>query len=339
MSDLFDPGPHGHDWRDERTATNERRTRVVVWLTLVTMAVEIAAGYFYGSMALLADGWHMASHAGALGVAAFAYAFARRRAGDAAFSFGTGKVADLGAYTSALALLGIAGLMAWESAKRFVAPVPIRYDEALFVAVVGLLVNLLSAWLLGHDHDHDHGHDHGHDHSHDHSHDPDHDHDHDHDDHDVHEHAHDLNLRAAYLHVLADAVTSVGAIVALGLGRRFGWAFLDSAVGIAGSLLVGAWAIGLLRQSSAALLDRTPDPALPARVRALLEAEPGVSVHDVHAWRLAPGRLSLMVSLDAREPRPPVHYRRRLAGLPGLVHLTVEVNPAPSAKAGIDIQH
>jgi cation diffusion facilitator family transporter len=292
------------------------------------MVVELAAGWLTGSMALLADGWHMGSHAAALGIAAYAYAFARRHRADPRFTFGTGKVSSLAGYSSAL-LLGAGALwMLVESLGRLVDPVPIRYGDALLVAALGLGVNLFSAWLLdraGEGHGH-HGHDHHHDHGQDHHH-----------GHDDHDHVQvqgrpqdarpqDHNLRAAYLHVLADALTSVLALVALGLGMAFGWAFLDPLMGVAGALLVGTWAWGLARDSAAVLLDAGDHGDIAAAVRGAIEADADNQVADLHLWRVGPGGHACIVSLVTHKPRPVEHYRALLAGLPGLLHVTVEVN-------------
>lgn len=294
-------------------AAGERATWQVIVITTVMMVVEIAAGWAFGSMALLADGWHMASHAGALGITAFAYSFARRHAGNPRFTFGTGKVSSLAGFTSAVVLAMVALLMAWESGLRLVHPVSIHYGEALLVAVVGLLVNLASAWLLGgHGHDHDHGHDHhGHEHDHDHEHCEGHQ---------------DHNLRAAYLHILADALTSVTAIGALLAGRYLGWAFLDPLMGLAGSALIGWWSWGLLRDTSQVLLDHTPDEALAEEIQRRMRAE-GSTVTDLHLWRAGPGQqlliLALAVPPDA--PADPEYYKARLRELEHIFHVSVEI--------------
>jgi cation diffusion facilitator family transporter len=319
---------HGHDYGTAAQVRAEGFTRAVVALTLGFMVVELVAGWLTGSMALLADGWHMGSHAAALGIAAYAYAFARRHRADPRFTFGTGKVSSLAGYSSAL-LLGAGALwMLVESLGRLVDPVPIRYGDALLVAALGLGVNLFSAWLLdraGEGHGH-HGHDHHHDHGQDHHH-----------GHDDHDHVQvqgrpqdarpqDHNLRAAYLHVLADALTSVLALVALGLGMAFGWAFLDPLMGVAGALLVGTWAWGLARDSAAVLLDAGDHGDIAAAVRGAIEADADNQVADLHLWRVGPGGHACIVSLVTHKPRPVEHYRALLAGLPGLLHVTVEVN-------------
>jgi cation diffusion facilitator family transporter len=288
---------HDHDFGTAAEQHAERRTRWVVGLTFVTMLVELAAGWLTGSMALTADAWHMASHVGALGLSAVAYRVARRRAGDARFTFGTGKIPALAGYSSALLLGVVAGWMAWESMRRLFAPVTIRYAEAMGVAMLGLAVNLSSAWLLGHRHErHDH---------------------HDHVDH---------NLRAAYLHVLADALTSMLAVVALAGGMVFGWRMLDPLMGLAGAVVVGRWAWGLARDSGSVLLDAENHDEVAAAVRRLIEAEPGHQIADLHIWRIGAASRACIVSLVAPAPRPTEDYRRMLSAIPGLDHVTVEVS-------------
>lgn len=297
---------HAHDFGSAADRHAERRTRWVVGLTFATMLAELAAGWLTGSMALMADAWHMASHVGALGLAAFAYGFARRHTGDTRFTFGTGKVSALAGYTSALLLGLVAFWMVWESLQRFLQPVPIRYAEAMVVAALGLAVNLLSAWLLDH-HDHDHAHASHHDHPH------------------HHEHV-DHNLRAAYVHVLADALTSVAAIVALAGGMVFGWSLLDPLMGLVGAAVVARWAYGLAREGAAVLLDAEDHGAVASEVRRLLEAEPDHGVADLHLWRVGPASRACIVSLVTHTPRPAEYYRERLAGIPGIDHVTVEIH-------------
>ena len=293
---------HSHDFGTDREQRAERRTRWVVALAFVTMVIEITAGWLTGSMALLADGWHMASHVGALGLAAFAYAFARRHAGDARYTFGTGKVTALAGYSSALLLGAVALWMAWDSVHRLVAPVEVHYVEAMAVAVLGLVVNLASAWLLDHDHHHDHEHDHHH-----------------------HEHV-DHNLRAAYLHVLADALTSVLAIAALAGGLVFGWRFLDPLMGIVGALLIGRWAVGLARDSAGMLLDAEDHGHVAEDIRHIVEAIPDHEVADLHVWRVGPASRACIVSLVSHTPLAVEDYRQRLSAIEGLDHVTVEIN-------------
>jgi cation diffusion facilitator family transporter len=284
----------GHD-------KNARRTLWVVWLTAATMVVEIVAGWMTGSMALLADGFHMATHAGALAVAAAAYRYARRHARNPRFTFGTGKVGDLSGFASAL-LLGVMALfIAIESGMRFLEPVQVAFGEATLVAIVGLIINIISAFLLGHDHSHDHGHGHDHD--------------------DGHQHGHaDNNLRAAYVHVLTDALTSVLAIAALLAGRYLGWWWLDPAVGILGSIVIARWAWGLMKDTAAILLD-TAEPALTAKVRALAETE-GATIRDLHVWRIGPHAHAVILSLAPGANGAAV--RARLHALPRMAHVTVE---------------
>lgn len=295
---------HAHDFATGAEHHAERRTRWVVGLTFVTMLVELAAGWLTGSMALMADAWHMASHVAALGLAAFAYAFARRHAGDDRFTFGTGKVSALAGYTSALLLGMVAFWMVWESVQRLFQPVPIHYAEAMAVAALGLAVNLASAWLLGDEHHH-------------------HDHDHDHEHHQAHV---DHNLRAAYMHVLADALTSVLAIVALAGGMLYGWQFLDPVMGLVGAALVGRWAWGLARDSGEVLLDAEDHGRVAGEVRRLMEAIPDHEVADLHLWRIGPASRACILSLVTHQPRPAEYYRQTLAAIPGLDHLTVEIN-------------
>jgi len=304
----------GHD-------RNEGRTRLVMLLTAAMMVAEIAAGIAFGSMALLADGWHMASHAGALGISAFAYAYARRHQNSGKYSFGTGKVGDLAGFSSALVLAMVAALMAYESVVRLISPVSIAFDQAIAVAVLGLVVNLVSAWLLKDDHHHHHGHDH-HDHEH---HD---DHDHDHDDHAHHHHA-DHNLRAAYLHVITDALTSVLAIAALVMGRFFGWTWMDPLMGIVGAIVIAKWAFGLMGDTGRVLLDATPDTKLTEAVRTAVEAEADNSVADLHVWRIGPGHHAAVLTVVTHHPRAPAHYKALVANVPGLSHITVEVETCP----------
>jgi len=321
---------HEHAFLGERHDQNERRTWFVVALTLVMMVAEIVAGSLFGSMALLADGWHMGTHAAALGIAAFAYRFARQHLGNAHFTFGTGKFGDLAAFTSAIILGLIAVQIAYESVLRLMSPVPIVYGEAIAVAVLGLCVNLTSAFLLRDSHDHDHGHGYGHGHAHGDDDDHDHDHDHGHDGH-HHHHGyrhHDSNLRAAYIHVMADAATSVLAISALVVAMYSGWVWADPAVGLIGSVVIASWAFGLIRASGAVLLDVRADEKLEKTIRARLEAGED-RVTDLHLWQVGPGHRAVLVSLVSHEPQDPAVYKQRLVGLKGLSHVTVEVASCP----------
>jgi cation diffusion facilitator family transporter len=282
----------------------------VVALTAIMMVGEIVAGTLFGSMALLADGWHMATHAAALGIAALAYLFARRQARNTQFSFGTGKFGDLAAFASAIILGIIAIQIGFESAERLVRPVPIAFSEAISVAVLGLAVNLVSAWLLRDQH-HGHHHDHGH----------------------AHHHHRDNNLRAAYIHVLADAATSVLAIAALVAAMVAQWAWADPVVGIIGSVVIASWAWGLMRASGAVLLDASSDKNLEAVIRDRLETR-GDKVTDLHLWQVGPGHRAAVISLISDNPLPPAAYKRRLGGLHGLSHVTIEVETCEHDQTG-----
>ncbi len=302
---------HSHTFLGTRHARNERRTWIVVALTLAMMAGEIVGGALYGSIALMADGWHMATHAAALGIAAFAYRFARRHAEDARVSFGTGKVGELAGFASAVVLAVIAALIGYESIVRLFSPVAIGYREAIAIASLGLVVNLASAWLLRDDHGHGH-------HHHDHGHHDGHPHDHD--------HHQDHNLRSAYLHVLADALTSVLAIVALLSAGAFGWLWMDAAVGIVGAAVIMIWAVGLIRGAGGVLLDMVPDPTLQAEIRRRLETADD-KVSDLHLWSVGPGHAAVIASVVSDRPQDPATYKAHLAGLAGLSHVTIEIHP------------
>jgi cation diffusion facilitator family transporter len=331
-SHSMDRWTHDHVYLGRNHARNERRTWFVVALTAAMMVVEIIAGLAFGSMALLADGLHMMTHAGALTIAALAYLYARRHARDPGFSFGTGKVGDLASFGSAIILAVVALLVGYESLLRLYSPVAIQFDEAIPIAVIGLVVNVASAWLLGGAHSHGHERDHGHEHGHAHDHDHDHD-DHAHDDHapDL-EHLHrDHNLSSAYFHVLADAATSVLAIVALLAGRYYGLNWLDPVMGVAGAILIGRWSINLMRDSGAVLTDAVPDPQLARRVREKLEVGDD-RVADLHLWRLGPGHTAVVVTMVSDTPQEPEHYKQRLHGLPSLSHVTIEVQRCPHGK-------
>lgn len=351
--------PHAFHTGDQAA---ERRTRLVMLITLATMFVEIAAGWWFNSMALLADGWHMSSHAAAIGLSSLAYWAARRYAQDARFAFGTWKIEVLAGFTSALLLLGVAAAMVGGSVERLVSPQDIHYQEAIAVAVLGLGVNLACALILGHDHaeggEHGHGHHHGHHHhehahakparaeaqahahhGHDHAH-----HDHGHHDHD-HGHAHhhhepvpgerykqDINLRAAYVHVIADAATSVLAIVALAAGLLLGWSWLDPVMGLVGAALVAVWAVGLLRESARGLLDSEMDHPLTEEIRSALagfdaDAPGSVQVADLHVWRIGRDKYASIIGLVTDDPLvDPAAVKARLAEHGELVHVTVEIN-------------
>ena len=294
---------HDHDFTDASQRDAARRTYWVIALTSVTMVVELVAGFWTGSMALLADGWHMATHVGALSIAAFAYYLTQRYAQDPRFTFGTGKIATLGGFTSAVVLGIVSLLLVIESIDRLIEPQPVRFAEAMLVAWIGLAVNLLSAWLLGHARDTgDHAH-HGHNHLH-----------------------HDHNLRGAYLHVLADALTSVLAIVALWAGWQFGWVWMDPAVGIIGAIVISRWAYGLLRDTGAILIDAEDCSDTERQIRAAIETHPDKRIADLHVWRVGPRSLACIVSLVTHQPGSAAVYKALLAGIDGLEHVTIEVN-------------
>ena len=294
---------------DEGNPLAERKTRLALWLTVFMMFAEIVGGWVFNSMALLADGWHMSSHALALGLSLLAYSTARRFANDYRFAFGTWKIEVLGGYTSALFLVAVAGLMFYHSVERLISPLSIHYDQAIALALIGLLTNLVCAWLLKDDHSHGHDHAHAHDHA--------------HDDH----HHQDLNLRAAYFHVLADAATSVLAIVALFGGKLWGADWLDPLMGIAGALLVGIWAYGLLRDTSRVLLDAEMDAPVVAEIGAVIAASPiPAEMTDLHVWRVGKGKYACIVSLAVEGDATPEDFRQQLAIHEELVHITVELN-------------
>ena len=326
---------HSHSFGLDRRRPGERRTLIVALLTAVTMVVEVVAGIAFGSMALLADGLHMASHAVALGLAVLAYIYCRRHAGDPRFAFGTGKVNSLGGYTSALLLAGFALYMAVESVTRLVTPVPIVYDAAIVVAVIGLIVNGVSVFILdvrhhapdqsaeahrhgaeAGGHHHGHGHSHGQDHSHGHG----------------HSHGHqDHNLRGAYLHVLADALTSMLAIVALVAGKYLGTVWMDPAMGIVGAILVGRWAYGLLRDSGHTLLDRQAPATARDAIRRSVERFRDTRVVDLHVWSIGPGLFAAELAVVSHEPEEPSVYKELLSDA-GLAHITIEVHRCPGER-------
>jgi cation diffusion facilitator family transporter len=290
---------HDHDFL-HRQEHGERRVLIVLGLTLVTMVVEIVAGFIFNSMALTADGWHMGTHAAAFGITIFAYRYARKNAKNPRFSFGTGKVSVLGGFASAVALGVVALLMAIESIHRIISPQEISFNQAIGVAVIGLIVNLVSAVLLKGEHHH-HGHDH----------------DHHHEDH---------NLKAAYLHVLADAVTSIAAIIALVLGSIFGWAILDPLMGVVGSLVITRWAIGLMKETSGILLDGSVDPAFCEKIQAAVESEADLKVTDLHVWAVAPGHHAVILTVKTSNDWKPEAVKALLDGIGHLVHINVEVH-------------
>jgi cation diffusion facilitator family transporter len=326
--------PHCHAPRfDAGNPLAEVSIRRAFWLTSAMMVIEIIGGWWFNSMAVLADGWHMSSHALALGLSAFAYAFARRHATHRRYAFGTWKIEVLGSYTSALFLLGIAALMAFQSTERLLSPQLIQYNDAIVIAVVGLGVNLLCAWWLrGHHHGHDHAHEHHQVHDHDHDHDHEHEHEHDHEsDHEALPQHQDLNVRSAYIHVLADAATSVFAIVALFGGKLLGFSWLDPAMGIAGAVLVAVWAQGLLRDSGRVLLDAEMDAPVVRVVREVIEhGKVPARITDLHVWRVGRARYACVVSLTTSSERDAEYFRRELATHEELAHITVEVDHVAS---------
>jgi cation diffusion facilitator family transporter len=299
---------HRHRYNIE-DGHGERNTRRVIVLTLSMMIIEIAAGYWFGSMALLADGWHMGTHAVALSITAFAYYYARRHSDNPNYSFGTGKVGVLGGFSSAVVLAVIALLIGVESVQRLVSPQPIRFNEAIAVAFVGLVVNVISAFLLQEKHGHHHGHGHDHEHT---------------------EKFRDHNLRAAYFHVLADALTSVLAIIALFTGKAFGWIWMDPIMGIVGALIISRWSYGLLVDTGKVLLDRDVNQEAIAEIRAIIEADSDNRVSDLHVWRVGSHHLSAVISIVTHYPKSPDHYKNLLEEYDEIAHVTVEVNSCDS---------
>ncbi|MGI2066336.1 cation diffusion facilitator family transporter [Shewanella sp. MF08487] len=344
------PWQHSHQF-SSLNREGEKNTRYVLYLTIVTMVAEIAAGTIYGSMALLADGWHMGTHAAAFMITLFAYSYARKHANDPAFAFGTGKVSVLGGYTSAIALGLVALVMVIESAMRLISPEQIHFNEAIFVAVIGLSVNVLSVFLLKDHHTHDHGHHNGHGHSHDNDHQDDHEdehaytaHSHDtnshHDSHEQdHQHAaehehksqkvqggHDHNLRAAYFHVLADALTSVLAIAALLFGKYMGLTWLDPVMGIVGAVIISRWSWGLIQQTSPILLDGGVKASLQRKVAETIEAVPDHQIADLHLWRVSADHHAIMVSIVSHSPKDASYFNQLLSQFPELSHITIELH-------------
>lgn len=297
---------HSHSFGQDQKRAGEFRTFIVIAITAAMMVVEITAGLTYGSMALLADGLHMGSHTVALGINAFAYVYARRHAHNARYSFGTGKVNTLGGYTGAILLAVFAALMAWESVQRLITPVSIAFNQAIFVAVLGLIVNGASVFILGANHEH-------------------HEHDHDH-------HHHDHNLKSAYLHVLADALTSVLAIFALLIGKYYGAIWMDPLMGIVGAILVARWSIGLLKSTSRILLDEQGSEAIQDAIRDKIEQQGENRIVDLHLWTVGPGIYSLIISIVSKSPQNPGHYRSLLPTHLHLHHVSIEVHPYDEAQ-------
>ncbi|PZU93144.1 MAG: cation transporter [Leptolyngbya sp.] len=294
---------HSHIFSAEKNQA-ENRTKVVLFLTAITMVVEVLAGTVFGSMALLADGWHMATHVAAFGIAVFAYQYARRHAQDAKYTFGTGKVSVLGGFTSAVVLAIIAFIMALESIVRLFQPQSIQFNEAIYVAAIGLAVNLISAVLLQDHHDYS-SHD-GH--------------------HQDHHHHHDQNLRAAYVHVLADALTSIFAIAALFSGKFWGWVWMDAAMGLIGALVISRWAYGLVRETGSILLDGAIDKPIKLKIVSAIEQDADNRVTDLHVWKLSENHMATTVSLITHYPKAPDYYKSLLSHIPGLSHVLIEVN-------------
>ncbi|NEQ46853.1 MAG: CDF family Co(II)/Ni(II) efflux transporter DmeF [Leptolyngbya sp. SIOISBB] len=297
----LDQWQHLHDFSEVQSQA-EKNTKIVTVFTAVMMATEIAAGTVFGSMALLADGWHMATHVAAFGITIFAYRYARNHAADPQYTFGTGKVSMLGGFASAIALAVVAFLMAFESVERFFQPQLIQFNESIGVASLGLLVNLASAWLLHEHHDHHH---------------------HDHD----HHHAHDHNLRAAYFHVLADALTSVFTIVALFAGKYLDWVWMDALMGLVGAAVITKWAHSLIKDTSAGLLDAAADKKIKLDIMTAIEADADNRIADLHVWCLTPNQLAATISIVTHYPKAPEEYKKLLAHITSLAHMLVEVNP------------
>jgi cation diffusion facilitator family transporter len=302
-------GQHSHDFgSDSRPA--EKRTWTVVAITAAMMVIELASGYLFNSMAVVADGWHMSTHAAALGLAGIAFALSRRAAKDTRFAFGPWKIEALGGFTSALILLGVAVFMAWQSVQRIFQPLEIQYGQALIVAAVGLVVNVVCALILGGGH---RGHHDGHEHPHEHT-----------------GHSHhapvDVNSKAAYMHVVADALTSILAIIALLVGRFLHFGLLDPLMGIVGGVLITVWAIGLIRESSRVLLDREMDNEIVAEVRTLVESDGYSKVSDLHVWRVGKSHFACALAIVGTRGLEAADYREKLKTLEGLAHVTIEVN-------------
>ena len=313
---------HGFNPHGQEQKKAERGTRLVLALTVAAMLLEIGAGWWTGSMALLADGWHMSSHVLAIGLSAFAYAAARRLAKDTRFAFGTWKIEVLAGFASAILLAGVAALMVAGSLERLLAPQPIRYAEAIAVALLGLAVNVASAFILGgaHDHGHAHGHSHGHAHSHAHGH--------------SHDYGHeDLNLKAAYIHVIADAATSVLAIAALACGWAWGWNWMDPVMGIVGAVLVGVWAKGLIVETGKVLLDREMDAPVVAEIREAIENPPDAGctrVSDLHVWRVSKDVYACALTVVTHDRALTADaLRQRIAIHEEVAHSTIEIQHCP----------
>lgn len=292
---------HSHDF-SVKNDRGERRTKYVLILTAITMIVEILAGSVFGSMALLADGWHMGTHVAAFMITIFAYRYARKHADNPAYAFGTGKVSVLGGFASAVALAVVALVMLIESMQRIIDPHTIQFNEAIAVASLGLFVNVISAFLLKSDHHHHH-HDHG-----------------------GHHHHHDHNLRAAYLHVLADALTSLLAIIALVSGKYLGWGWLDPIMGIVGAVIITRWSYGLLKQTGPILLDGSIEETYQAAVKETIEKDSDNQISDIHIWKVGANHYAAIISLVTRFPKSTEYYKELLNDFHKLSHITIEVN-------------
>ncbi len=299
---------HGHEFA-VFNKKGERRTKVVLLLTFFTMLLEIGAGFLSGSMALLADGWHMSTHVVAFMITVFAYRYTRRHARDQTFAFGPGKVGVLGGFASSIVLGMVALLMIVESGLRFIKPGVIFYDEALMVAGFGLFINLVSALLLSGHHHHGEDHDHAH-HAHEHE----------------HHHHHDHNLKAAYLHVLADALTSVLAIIALILAKYYGWQWLDPVMGIVGAIIISRWSFSIMKDTGPVLLDESIDQKYKAAIKERIESDADNRIADLHVWRVGPNHFAAILSVISHTPKAPDYYKGLLSSFHKLAHVTVEVN-------------
>ena len=302
MTDSLSRWRQPHDFRHGHEAAAEKRLRWVIAITILTMVAELVGGYAFGSMALVADGWHMGSHAAALSISVLGYVAARRFVGHVHFTFGTGKIGPLAAYSSALLLGAVALVMAVQSIQRLLSPITVDFDEALLFASIGFVVNIACAWILRDRHDHGHGSSTAH-----------------------HGHRHDHNLAAAYLHVVADAMTSLLAMAALLGGKFFGWVALDATMGLVGAVVIGHWSIGLLRGSGRVLLDAEDTGPLTERVRGLLE-EDGSRVADLHIWRVGLEAYACIATIVTREQIPAGALKAKLAQVREIRHVTIEVN-------------
>jgi cation diffusion facilitator family transporter len=292
---------HGHGFGQDQKRPGEVRTIIVIGITGTMMVVEIAAGILFGSMALLADGLHMTSHAVALSINVFAYIYARRHAHDERYTFGTGKVNSLGGFTGAILLAFFALIMAWESIKRFVYPVEIAFNQAIFVAVLGLIVNGASVFILDYRHEHKHN------------------------ERDDHNHHHDHNLKAAYLHVLADALTSLLAIFALLTAKYLGFIWMDPFMGIVGAVLVSRWSFGLIYDTSGVLLDKRGSEIIRTTIKKCIENDEGIRISDLHLWSVGPNIYAAIITVVTNDPKPAEHYKQLIPSDLNLVHVTVEV--------------